>query len=138
MRNCVNRVLKLGDVYMINLLGTDHEQAGYRPGIIFQNNLGNLHSPNVVVIPLTSVIKKLRQPTHVLIPKEAGLNKDSIALCENPMVLSKNKLGRYVTTLPDEYISEVAVGNMLASSAISYVNPAVLFSTWEKSFKLNA
>ena len=131
------KTLKLGDVFMVNLSGTENEQRGYRPCIIFQNNIGNLYSPNIVVIPLTSVIKKMRQPTHVFIPKEAGLNKDSVALCENPMVLSKNKLGRYVTTLPDKYIGEIAVGNLLASSAISYINQGVLISTWKRSFAFN-
>lgn len=77
------------------------------------------------------------QPTHVFIPKEVGLRRDSVVLCENPRSISKSKLGEYLLTLPNEYIGEIAVANLLASSAISFVKLDTLVSAWQKATKLN-
>ena len=55
-------------------------QSGFRPGIIIQNNIGNKYSPTVIVMPLTSKLKSLKQPTHLLIKssQENGLISDSV------------------------------------------------------------
>ena len=129
---------KIGDIYLVYFDGSGNEQKGYRPGLVFQNNVGNEHSPNLIVLPLTSALKKTNQPTHVFIPKEVGLRKDSMVLCENPKCMSKYKLGEYITTLPEEYMAQVAVGNILSSSAIAFIDPDLLMSVWQKALALNA
>ena len=130
---------RIGDIYLMHFCGNGNEQRGYRPGLVFQNNLGNIHSPNIIALPLTSSIKKANQPTHVFVPaSETGLSRDSMVLCENPERMSKDRMGSYLTTLPKEYMSKVAVANLLASSAISYIDPDVLLSAWQKAVKLNA
>lgn len=129
---------KIGDVFMVMLDGTGSEQKGWRPAVIFQNNIGNYHSPNVIVLPMTSKLKKVNQPTHVLIrAKETGLKLDSMVLCENPLPLSKSKLGPYVTTLPDKYMSELAQAHLLATSAIAFIDPEVIISLRDKALKMN-
>lgn len=129
---------KIGDIYLVYFDGSGNEQKGFRPGLVFQNNVGNEHSPNLIVLPLTSALKKTNQPTHVFIPKEVGLRKDSMVLCENPKCMSKYKLGDYITTLPEEYMAQVAVGNILSSSAIAFIDPDLLMSVWQKALALNA
>lgn len=129
---------KIGDIYLVYFDGSGNEQKGFRPGLVFQNNVGNEHSPNLIVLPLTSALKKINQPTHVFIPKEVGLRKDSMVLCENPKCMSKYKLGEYITTLPEEYMAQVAVGNILSSSAIAFIDPDLLMSVWQKALALNA
>lgn len=129
---------KIGDIYLVYFDGSGNEQKGSRPGLVFQNNVGNEHSPNLIVLPLTSALKKTNQPTHVFIPKEVGLRKDSMVLCENPKCMSKYKLGEYITTLPEEYMAQVAVGNILSSSAIAFIDPDLLMSVWQKALALNA
>lgn len=129
---------KIGDIYLVYFDGSGNEQKGFRPGLVFQNNVGNEHSPNLIVLPLTSALKKTNQPTHVFIPKEVGLRKDSMVLCENPKCMSKYKLGEYITTLPEEYMAQVAVGNILSSSAIAFIDPDLLMSVWQKELALNA
>lgn len=129
---------KIGDIYLVYFDGSGNEQKGFRPGLVFQNNVGNEHSPNLIVLPLTSALKKTNQPTHVFIPKAVGLRKDSMVLCENPKCMSKYKLGEYITTLPEEYMAQVAVGNILSSSAIAFIDPDLLMSVWQKALALNA
>lgn len=130
---------QIGEVYLMKFGGQGNEQKGWRPGVIFQNNLGNQYSPNIIALPLTSSIKKSTQPTHVIIPAEGtGLIKDSMVLCENPERMSKERLGDYLTTIPKEYMEQIAIANLLATSAISFINPQLLYSTWQKAVELNA
>ena len=119
--------------------GCGNEQKGWRPGLVFQNNLGNQHSPNIIALPLTSAIKKTNQPTHVVVPAEGtGLERDSMVLCENPERMSKDRMGTYLTTIPAEYMSKIAIANLLATSAIAFIEPELLLSIWQKAATLNA
>ena len=119
--------------------GSGSEQNGWRPGLVFQNNTGNRFSPNIIALPLTSSLKKASQPTHVLLPaEETGLPKDSMVLCENPERMSKEKLGRYLTTLPQSFMAKVAEASLLATSAISYLDLESLVSAWHQARLLNA
>ncbi len=130
---------QIGDVYMMRFGGEGSEQSGWRPGLVFQNNKGNIYSPNTIVLPLTSAKKKLNQPTHVFVRAEdSGLKLDSVVLCENPERMSKDRIGGYITTLSDAYMQKVAVANLLASSAISFLDIDALYSAWEKASMLNA
>ena len=139
LQNNTERQPQIGDIYLMHFGGSGNEQRGWRLGLVFQNNLGNLHSPNIIALPLTSSIKKSNQPTHVVIPAEGtGLAKDSMVLCENPERMSKDRLGNYLTTIPAQYMSKVAIANLLASSAISFIDPDVLLSVWQKALALNA
>ena len=139
-REIQEKQFHIGEVYLMKFGGRGNEQQGWRPGIVFQNNVGNAHSPNIIAIPLTSSLKKMGQPTHVYLPagEETGLRKNSIALCENPECMSKECIGSYLTTIPREYMAQIAIGNLLATSAIAYIEPNKLLTVWQKSLSLNA
>ena len=66
-------------------------QSGLRPAIIIQNDIGNQYSPTLLVIPLTTKIKSLNQPTHTLIKKAIGngLDQDSMLLAEQTTAICK-------------------------------------------------
>lgn len=133
------RTPKIGDIYLMFFDGKGNEQSGWRPGLVFQNNVGNAFSPNIIALPLTGSLKKIDQPTHVFLPaKETGLKKDSMVLCENPERMSKNKIGKYLTTLSEKYMAKIAAANLLATSAIAYIEPEVLLHLWQKANSLNA
>lgn len=129
----------IGEVYMVEFEGVGSVQNGYRPALVFQNNVGNRYSPNVVVLPITRAHKKINQPTHVLIDAEgSGMRANSMVLCENPQSISKEQLGEYMTTLPEKYMKEIAVASLLANSAISYLDIPMLAALQKKATKLNA
>ena len=136
--NSNSRTPKIGEIYLMNFSGHGSEQSGWRPGVVFQNNTCNKHSPNIIALPLTSSLKKLDQPTHVLLKAEdTELLKDSIVLCENPQRMSKESLGNYITTLSDSYIEKIAIANLLATSAISFIDPSVLMFVHQQARMLN-
>lgn len=129
----------IGDIYFMRFGGSGSEQSGWRPGLVFQNNIGNAHSPNIIALPLTSSLKKVGQPTHVVLPAaETGLPRDSMVLCENPERMSKERLGRYVTTLSPSYLGQIAAASILASSAIAFLELDELRDIWMQARSLNA
>lgn len=135
---CAKKEFMIGDIYLMRFSGSENEQNGWRPGLVFQNNTGNEFSPNIIALPLTTSIKKRGQPTHVVIKADgSGLRADSMVLCENPERMSKSKIGQYITTLSDEDMARVAVANLLSSSAISYIDPEMLVTVWYQATFLN-
>nr|DAP26935.1 MAG TPA: PemK-like protein [Caudoviricetes sp.] len=128
---------RLGDIYLMSFSGVGSEQKGVRPGIIFQNDIGNDRSPNVIALPLTTRIKNLTQPTHVLLPAEKyNLLADSLVLCENPQRMSKSRLLKYLGALEEEDIKNVAIGNVLSSSAIALLSEEELLDVWKESKRI--
>lgn len=128
------RNYKIGEVYFMEFGGRGNEQRGWRPGVIFQNDIGNAHSPNIIALPLTTAIKKETMPTHVVLhAKETGLPKDSMVLCENPECISKTRIGDYITKIPDSYMEKIAEANIYATSAIAFINPESLMYIWQKA-----
>ena len=58
--------IKRGDIFyadMGQVIGS--EQAGVRPVLIVQNDVGNKHSPTVICAAITSRMNKAKLPTHV-------------------------------------------------------------------------
>ena len=130
---------QIGEVYLMKFDGDDSEQKKMRPGIVFQNNIGNVHSPNIIALPLTGHLKKITQPPHVIVrASDTGLKCDSVALCENPVCMSKKKIGNYITTLPDKYMKQIAAASLLATSAIAYLDMDSLADVWGRAIRLNS
>lgn len=60
--------IRRGDVFFAELTGgVGSEQNGVRPVLVLQNDVGNRHSPTIIVAPLTSKGNKSMLPTHVKI-----------------------------------------------------------------------
>lgn len=136
MNQQTGEAYRIGEIYLMNFSGSGSEQQGWRPGVVFQNNLGNQKSPNIIALPLTTATKS-GQPTHVSLPKEIGLYKDSTVLAENPERMSKAKIGKYLTTVPPEYMEKIAAASLIATSAIAFINPEVLLKLRALAIKLN-
>lgn len=69
------------------------EQGGIRPAVVIQNAYGNIYSDTTIVIPFTSKIKHLQQPTHSFFHKDLGkgLTVDSMILGECVRQVSKKE-----------------------------------------------
>ena len=84
------------DVVMVNFGDVEFsgEQGGVRPAVVIQNFYGNTYSDTTIVIPFTSKIKHIHQPTHSFFYKdlEKGLSKDSILLGECVRQVSKKRI----------------------------------------------
>lgn len=84
-------------------------QAGKRPAVVIQNNIGNKHSPTMLVIPLTTHLKHAGQPTHTIIRKDDDncLKSDSMILAEQTTPVNSDnftKVGRITDRLTQKKI----------------------------------
>ncbi len=99
--------VKRGSVYFANLdPGFGSEQGGSRPVLVIQNNAGNRYSPTVIVAAITSKQKKII-PTHVKLPAEHGLEKDSVILLEQLRTIDKRRLVKKVAELDEKLMNHV-------------------------------
>lgn len=82
----------LGDHYGTSV------QSGNRPVLVISNDVGNQYSQTLTVIPLTSKMKKLELPTHVVLTKEhcemlkAERMEDSVLLVEQITTIDRSAL----------------------------------------------
>ena len=103
-----NYEIKKGDVYYASLnpiVGS--EQDGERPVVVVQNNLANKHSPTIIVVPITTVLKRMELPTHIPISKNRFLKKDSMILVEQIRAIDKKRLKAYLGHLKPEQMKLV-------------------------------
>lgn len=111
--------IKRGDIFYAELnAGCGSEQSGTRPVIIVQNNVGNYHSPTVIVAVITSKMKK-NMPTHIVIQSgEGNLSRTSTVLLEQLMTIDKSRLIRYIGSVKDQTMEEINQA-MLVSLGLS-------------------
>ncbi len=101
--------IRRGDVYYADLRPVvGSEQGGIRPVLIIQNDVGNRHSPTVIVAAITSQINKSKLPTHVeLSARQYEMVKDSVVLLEQLRTIDKRRLKERVCHLDGEIFTKV-------------------------------
>ena len=69
-----------GDIYYADMEPhSGSEQGGKRPVVVLQNNIGNRHSPTLIVATVTTrTEKKKNQPTHVLVDSNPAFEEPSM------------------------------------------------------------
>lgn len=74
--------IRQGEIWLADLNPVKgHEQGGFRPVLVLQNDLLNKHLSTVVVAPVTSNLRaRGLTTTSFLTVKESGLKVDSVAL----------------------------------------------------------
>ncbi len=101
--------IKRGEIRLCNLCnGIGSIQGGLRPALIIQNNKGNKYSPVVIVVPITSKTnRKAKLPTHLVLTKTMGLERQSLLLTEQILTINRNNVGRKLTTLSPKIMKVV-------------------------------
>lgn len=101
-------------------------QSGNRPVLVISNDMANRNSPIITVIPMSSKLKKLELPVHILVTgrdcemlRDEGL-EESILLVEQITTIDKmvlcNRLCR-VTSVRKKQEIEAAVKKQFAMQA---------------------
>ncbi len=102
-------LIRRGDIFYADLrpvIGS--EQGGIRPVLIIQNDVGNRHSPTVIIAAITSQMHKAKLPTHVeLDAHKCDIIKDSVILLEQLRTIDKKRLKDKVCHLEEDIISRV-------------------------------
>ena len=87
-----------GDIYYADMephIGS--EQGGKRTVVVLQNNIGNRHSPTLIVATVTTrTEKKKNQPTHVLVDSNPAFEESSMILLEQIFTIDKSRIERFM------------------------------------------
>jgi len=94
--------VRRGDVWLADLgRTTGSEQGGVRPVVVIQNEMGNRHSPTVIVAAVTGRHKK-DLPTHAVLEKDGRrLRQDSTVLLEQIRTIDRARLLKRFGALDD-------------------------------------
>lgn len=100
--------IRRGDVFFVNFGKTVGSiQGRVRPVIVLQNDIGNKHSPTIIVATITSKsYKKRTMPTHIVFNMN-GLSKESVVQLEQITTIDKQQIKKYVGTMPDDVMSKI-------------------------------
>ena len=97
-----------GDIYLADL--GEHRgniQGGVRPVINIQNNSGNFFGPTLIVVPLTTKLKKLGQPTHCVLKKQRGLDETSMSEAEQIVTINKCQVIKYLGRTSQKHMERI-------------------------------
>ena len=102
-------LIRRGDIYYADLRPVvGSEQGGVRPVLIFQNDVGNRHSPTVICAAITSRMNKAKLPTHIeLNAARYHMVKDSVILLEQLRTIDKTRLKDRICHLDSDIMKKV-------------------------------
>lgn len=106
----MKKKIKRGDIIFVrNPFQTPHGHlnAGNRPAVVVQNNTGNSFSSNLIVAYMTSKIKKLNMPTHVVLQWYEGLSMTSMVQTEQLATISSDDVINVIDHLRTEDMARV-------------------------------
>lgn len=96
----MERFIKRFDVYFVsNVTGTKEEK---RPCIVISNNMSNIYSSQILVIPV-SVNRKASMPTHVEFAQE---ELTGVILTEQIRCVSREEMCSYICTVKDKEVKD--------------------------------
>jgi mRNA interferase MazF len=98
---------KRGEVWLVNWNpARGSEQAGRRPALVIQNDIGNEKAPTTIVAAISSSVKLY--PMNVQInPPEGGLDHPSIIKTSQILTISKQRLEKRLGWISRESLNEV-------------------------------
>lgn len=102
-------IVTRGDIVWVKMGGNKigSEQGGTRPAVVIQNDIGNKYSPTIIIAFITSQLGKHKMPTHVLLGKNEGLEKESIMLGEQIATIDKRRITGYIGRVQNEKMEEI-------------------------------
>ena len=78
-------------------------QCGNRPVLIVQGTRFNQNAPTVIIAAITTVTKKQYLASHIILPGNTGLNRESMVMLEQISAVNKESLGDYIGKVKDRY-----------------------------------
>jgi mRNA interferase MazF len=98
---------KRGEVWLVNWNpARGSEQAGIRPALVIQNDIGNEKAPTTIVAAISSSVRIY--PMNVQVnPPEGGLDQPSIIKTSQILTISKERLEKRLGQLSQDRLKDV-------------------------------
>ena len=101
-------MLLRGDIALVNFDPAEQgEAASTRPAILITNNIANLNSPVLVVIPLTTAVGRVYPFELLVTTAMSGLDSDSKAQTQLIRHVSQRRIGKVIGRLEEGAMDEL-------------------------------
>lgn len=108
----MKRQINQRDIYYCDFGDNDgSEQSGERPSLIISNDLGNVNSDTIIVLPITSK-KKKDLPIHYILYKDIYpffKDEENTVLTEQIRCVSKKKLHKKMGQISVEDFNNIVI-----------------------------
>lgn len=103
--------IKQSGIYLANLDPVKgHEQSGYRPVLVLQNDILNKNLNTVIVAPLTKNLTAKGHITTYFIDKRISkLNFDSVALLFQIRTIDKLRIQKQISNLDETMMKRIKI-----------------------------
>ncbi|HAU32012.1 MAG: mRNA interferase [Desulfotomaculum sp. 46_296] len=102
------REVRRGDIFLVDFNpARGSEQAGYRPAVIIQNNVGNKYGSTVIIAVVTTAAIKIYPFLVRLEAGEGGLERESAVNAAQIITVDKSRLVKKIGALSPEKMDEV-------------------------------
>jgi mRNA interferase MazF len=102
-----------GDVALVDWPFSVGAGGKVRPALVVQNDRDNRRLTNTIVAMITSLTRRLAEPTQVFIDiatvegKKSGLRLNSVVNCVNLFTVEQTKVLRILGTLPASLMQQI-------------------------------
>ena len=94
--------VRRGDVVLVLYPFASGMGGSRRPALIVQNDADNARLQNTIVAQITTSLRQVAEPTHLLIAqstpegRQAGLLYDSVVSCNNLATINEDRIDRVI------------------------------------------
>ena len=107
-----------GEVWFVNWNpARGSEQAGRRPALVIQNDIGNEKAPTTIVAAISSTVRVYPMNVRVK-PPEGGLERPSIIKTSQILTISKERMEKRLGRLSQKRMDEVDSAIKLSLSLV--------------------
>lgn len=122
-----------GDIYYADLNPVcGSEQGGKRPVVVIQNNMGNIHSPTLIVAAITTRVDKRRKfPAHYAVKDNSAFEEPSTIMLEQIRTIDKKRVLGYLGKIDAKEMMGVDKVLMLSLALERYTGTVVKYTAKE-------
>lgn len=119
-----------GDIYYADLNPVcGSEQGGKRPVVVIQNNMGNTHSPTLIVAAITTRVDKKRKfPAHYAVRDNSAFEEPSTIMLEQIRTIDKKRVLGYLGKIDAKEMMGVDKVLMLSLALERYTETVVKYT----------
>ena len=110
-----------GDIILADFCNSiGHQQSGIRPALIVSNNIGNVKSSMLEVLPITTKRQGSTLPTHVFIKADCvnGLKFNSTVEAEGKIPINKFQVIKKLGVVTEAQLELVAIAMVYATPIV--------------------
>lgn len=102
-----------GDVVLVHFPFASGRGSKLRPALVVQSDHGNARMTNTIVVQITTNLRRVGEPTQLLIDpatpdgKLSGLVSPSAVSCENIATIHESRIARTIGHLPTNVLQQI-------------------------------